>query len=64
MCAKISLLKEVNYWDAVVPLQEVEHGARVDEEDMARLIQQLEGRVDTEVPWRQTIKPLILHSVS
>lgn len=33
-----------------VPLQELERGGRVDEEDMARLIQQLEGRVGTEVP--------------
>lgn len=30
-------------------LQELEHGARVEEEDMAHLIQQLEGRVGTEV---------------
>lgn len=30
-------------------LQEVERGGRVEEEDMARLMQQLEGRVGTEV---------------
>lgn len=30
-------------------LQEVEHGGRVKEEDMATLIQQLEGRVGSEV---------------
>lgn len=34
---------------ASVLLQEVERGARVEEEDMARLIEQLEGRVSMEV---------------
>lgn len=30
-------------------IQEVERGGQVDEEDMAKLIQQLEGRVGSEV---------------
>lgn len=30
-------------------LQELDHGGRVEEEDMARLIQQLEHQVSTEV---------------
>lgn len=45
----VSFILSRNTETMCVLLQEVEHGGRVEEEDMARLIHQLEGRVGTEV---------------
>lgn len=42
------MFPEATLTDSVL-LQEVERGARVEEEDMARLIEQLEGRISIEV---------------